>query len=133
MLKLLQSLTTMQHKHEKIQFANRIRAAVADGNYHAFFVSLNKSADGGSHAAYLLQRLVPAMRKVALPRMIKAYRPLTVPVDFVLRELAFEDDNEYGKKWLQSCGCVFSEDGASILCKESEYHESDLEEKKSLI
>uniref|UniRef100_A0A7S3L1P7 SAC3/GANP/THP3 conserved domain-containing protein n=1 Tax=Amphora coffeiformis TaxID=265554 RepID=A0A7S3L1P7_9STRA len=132
LLKLLQSLTATQRQHPAIQFTNRIRAAVAEGNYHRFFTSL-KSSDGGSHATYLLQRLVPPMRKMALPILIKAYRPMTVPVDFVLEELAFGEDKEFGKRWLQSCGCVSSENGQEILCKESEYHESDLEEKNSLI
>lgn len=132
LLKLLQSLTTTQRQHPAIQFANRIRVAVSEGNYHLFFASL-KGSDGSSHAVYLLERLVPAMRNMALPLIIKAYRPMTVPVDFVLDELAFGEDKEYGKDWLQSCGCVFSEDGQEMLCKESEYRESDLEGKNSLI
>ena len=132
LLKVLQSLTTAQRQHPAIQFACRVRTAVAEGNYHLFFASL-KSSYGGSHVTYLLQRLVPPMRKMALPILIKAYRPLTVPVDFVLEELAFGEDMEYGKKWLQSCGCVLSENGQEIICKESEYRESDLEEKNSLI
>lgn len=132
LLKILQSLTMMQRQHQAIKFANRIRSAVAEGNYHFFFSSF-KSSDGGSHAVYLLQRLAPAMRKVALQRILGAYRPTAVPVDFVLNELAYADDKARGKKWLQSCGCVFSENGEQILCKESEFRESDLDEKKSLI
>jgi hypothetical protein len=132
LLKILQSLTTAQRDHPAIVFANSVRVAVAEGNYHLFFVSLKNSSKGGSHAVYLLQRLVPAIRKMALPRMLIAYKPMKVPVDFVLSELAFDDDMEFGKKWLSSSGCVLSESGQEIVCKESEYRESDLEEKKSL-
>jgi hypothetical protein len=135
LLKLLQSLSPEQYEHPAIQFAIRVRSAVAEGNYHRFFSWLLERVDdeGGSHAVYLLERIAPTMRKSALSIIIRAYRPATVPADFVLQALALSDDKEYGTKWLMSCGCVFSENGEDILCKDSEVRESDLEEKQSLI
>jgi hypothetical protein len=52
--------------------------------------------------------------------------------------LGFGNDNgkdnlEFGRIWLVSCGCVLSEDGSQFLTKDSVVHESDLEEKQSLI
>lgn len=132
LLKILQSLTATQRRQANIAFANAVRTWVAEGNYHSFFAALKNSSKGGSHAGYLLHRLVPAMRSKALPRIIRACRPVTVPVDFVLQELALDDDIEYGRKWLESCGCVLSDSGKVILCKESEFRESNLEEKNSL-
>jgi hypothetical protein len=135
LLKLLQSLSAKQFVHPAIQFAIRVRSAVAEGNYHRFFSWLLQREDdeGGSHAVYLLERIAPTMRKSALSIIIRAYRPSTVPADFVLQALALSDDKEYGTKWLMSCGCVFSENGEDVLCKDSEVRESDLEEKQSLI
>lgn len=65
------------------------------------------------------------------------YSRPTVEVDFVLDELGFKTekstDLEHGRKYLISCGCVLDEDDSELLTKDTTIHESDLEEKKSLI
>ena len=77
------------------------------------------------------------MRHQALLRICKGYRPSPLAVDFVLQQLGFATDEpedlEFGRTWLQSCGCILSGDGQELLTKETVVHESIMEDKQSLI
>lgn len=83
-----------------------------------------------------MEFLVKHVRHWALQRISKAYKP-SVPVDFVLAELGFDLNEssqvEEGKEWLSSCGCVLSDDGKTLVTKDSVVRESNLTQKSSLI
>lgn len=86
---------------------SKVRAAVADNDYHNFF-KLQDTAPNMSD--YLMDKIVPSVRRDALQRICRAYRP-SVSAQFVLKELGFDVQNkeeaEGGKVWMESCGCVF--------------------------
>jgi len=133
LFKIMLSLTKEQREDPAIKHALKVRVAVADVDYHAFFRLYQHCPNLGR---YLMDKIVPVLRYLALQRICKAYRP-TVEVDFVLDELGFKTekstDLEHGRKYLISCGCVLNEDNSELLTKDTTIHESDLEEKKSLI
>ena len=126
---LMLALTPEQKQDVAIRHALQIRVAVADWDYHLFFGLYKDSPNLGLH---LMDRIVPHMRKMGLQVMARAYRP-AVEAAFVLQELGLTLNEEFGRTWLVSCGCVLSEDGSQIQTKDSVIHESDLEEKQSLI
>lgn len=105
--KIMLQLTPEQRKDECIQHALLVRAAVADNDYHNFF-KLQDTAPNMSD--YLMDKIVPSVRRDALQRICRAYRP-SVSAQFVLKELGFDVQNkeeaEGGKVWMESCGCVF--------------------------
>jgi hypothetical protein len=123
------SLTPEQRQDSFISHALKVRAAVADYDYHAFFRLLKESS---RHGACLMKYMVPKVRHWALLRVCKAYRP-SVPTEHVLQELGFdiEKDVDFGKKWLVSCGVVLGDNGDVVLAKDSVVRESDLTEKAS--
>lgn len=131
LFKIMLSLTPKQREDPVIAHALKVRVAVAEFDYHAFF-SLQDSAP--KMGAYLMDYLVPQVRQAALQRMHKAYRP-SVPVKHVLKELGFDNDDPQdaadGRQWLQSCGCKLTEDQETFLTKDSILKESDLADKKS--
>jgi len=131
LFKIMLSLTPEQKEDPVIMHALKVRVAVAEFDYHAFF-NLQDSAPKMS--AYLMDYLVPQVRHAALQRMHKAYRP-SVAVGHVLKELGFDCDDpqdaEDGRQWLISCGCKLSDDKDTFLTKESILKESDLADKKS--
>ena len=137
MLRLMLSLTASQQRDDAaIQHALQVRAAVADMDYHKFFL-LNKRCPnlGGK----LTNLMVPTIRHQALQRICKAYRPLA-EVKYVLQEIGLMSDTtdsakalKDGKTFLLSCGCILSDDGVEINTKESIVRESDLQAKQSLI
>lgn len=138
MFKIMLTLTPQQITDERIKHALAIREACCSGilDYHYFFQLRRKCPTKG--AAQLLDRIVPSMRHQALLRICQGYRPSTVPVDFVIQELGLESDNNikndnFGRNYLLSCGCVLSDDGNQLLTKETTIHESTMEAKKSLI
>lgn len=140
MFKIMLSLTHQQHADPMIQQALAVREACCSGilDYRAFFRLRSEctttSSTGASHLIFLLNHIVPSMRHQALLRICKGYRPSTLAVDFVLHQLGFEtEDLEFGQLWLQSCGCVLSENGQELLTKETVVHESVMAEKQSLI
>lgn len=126
---IMLSLTPGQRQDSFISHALKVRAAVAEYDYHAFFRLLKESS---RHGACLMKYMVPKVRHWALRRVCKAYRP-SVPTEHVLQELGFdiEKDVDFGKKWLVSCGVVLSENGDVVLAKDSVVRESDLTEKAS--
>lgn len=113
--KIMLQLTPEQRKDECIQHALLVRAAVADNDYHNFF-QLQDTAPNMSD--YLMDKIVPHVRRDALQRMCRAYRP-SVSAQFVLKELGFDVQNkeeaEGGKVWMESCGCVF--EGGLLMTK----------------
>ena len=131
---LLLSLSPEQKQDAAIQHALKVRVSVADWDYHLFFGLITGSPNLGVH---LMDRIVPYMRHTALQIICKAYRP-AVETAYCLQELGFVDSNandnmEFGRTWLVSCGCVLSEDGSQFITKDTAVHESDLEAKQSLI
>lgn len=56
--------------------------------------------------------MIDNLRLKALQRMLKAYRPGTVPLSFVCEELAF-DEVEVGREFLVRLGCSIVEKTAS--------------------
>ena len=133
LLNLMSSLTDAQKQDPAIRHALKVRLAVAERDYHNFFILLSSCPNLGGK---LMDLMVPTVRNWALQRICRAYRP-TAPVAFVLKELGLGVDEgdqlEDGKKYLLSCGCILSEDGKEINSKDSVVRESDLVEKRSLI
>eukprot|EP00545_Synedropsis_sp_CCMP1620_P011509 CAMPEP_0119013544 /NCGR_PEP_ID=MMETSP1176-20130426/8503_1 /TAXON_ID=265551 /ORGANISM="Synedropsis recta cf, Strain CCMP1620" /LENGTH=670 /DNA_ID=CAMNT_0006966641 /DNA_START=67 /DNA_END=2079 /DNA_ORIENTATION=- len=128
---IMLSLTPKQRNEPGIAHALKVRSAVADFDYHAFFRLLKKCPRTG--LVSMMDFLVPTVRHWSLHRMCKAYRP-SVPVEFVLSELGFEKDGfEHASKWLESCGCVLSQDRQTLETKDSTFRESDWKEQNSLI
>jgi len=130
--KIMLKLTQEQRNDPFIRHALQVRAAVADNDYHKFF-ALQDNAPTKT-GCILMDKIVPSIRKTALERICKAYRP-NVCAFFVLKEMGFdvEDKNDYmlGKEWMESCGCKF--DGEVFLTKDSVLKESTLGVKNSLI
>ncbi|XP_063828201.1 leukocyte receptor cluster member 8 homolog [Ostrinia nubilalis] len=83
---IFQSLSKEERENECINHALQTRCAWATGNLHKFFI-LYKTAP--LMAGYLMDWFVERERKLYLKYIIKSYRQ-TVPVDFIVRELAFE-------------------------------------------
>ena len=131
MMKILLTLSSEQRADPTISHALKVRVAVAEYDYHAFFTLQDDCPNMG---AYLMDYLVPSVRRDALQRIQKAFRP-HIPVDYVLSELGFDmtddEDAKEGREWLQSCGCKFSDDGKSFLTKDSVLKDPDLTNKKS--
>lgn len=144
MFKVMLSLSHQQHQDPLIKHALAVREACCSGilDYHAFFRLHRECASGSSNVSksqliYLLDRIVPAMRYNALLVMCKGYKPSTVEVNFLLKELGFDTGSkskkEDGRTWLISCGCVLSDDGMELQTKDTVVHESVGELKQSLI
>lgn len=130
--RIMLSLTPEERKDSAIAHALKVRLAVGEFDYQDFFrLRRNCPFLGG----YLMDRIVPGMRHEALLRFCKAYRP-SIEAKFVLSVLGFktEDDSDLaeGYTWLESCGCVLTDDKAIWSTKDSTVHESDMEVKSSL-
>jgi len=138
MFKIMLSLTPQQLADPRIKHALAVREACCSDilDYHAFF-RLRRECPAVSAAAHLLDRILPKVRHRALLVICRGYRPTMVAVEFVLQELGLdtktETDLELGRSYLQSCGCVLSEDGLQLQTKDTEVHESNMEVKESLI
>ena len=131
LLEILLSLTPTQRRNESVAHALRVRESVAECDYHRFFC-LYRSSPTNS-AVRLMNYIVPNMRQLALRRICKAYRP-SVPADFVLRELGFDANLEKeGLEWMESCGCVFSDDKKDLKTKDCVLRESAQKVQNSLI
>ncbi|CAH2039596.1 unnamed protein product, partial [Iphiclides podalirius] len=83
---IFQFLSKEDRENECIKHALLTRCAWATGNLHKFFM-LYKTAP--LMAGYLMDWFVERERKQYLKYIIKSYRQ-SVPVDFIIRELAFE-------------------------------------------
>jgi hypothetical protein len=129
LFQLMLSLSPEQKQDPAVRHALKVRESVADWDYHLFFGLYKKSPNLGVH---LMDRIVPHMRHTAMQIICRAYRP-AVETDFCLQEVGLDGNLEFGRIWLASCGCVLSKDGGQIETKDSVVHESDLEEKQSLI
>ncbi|GAX26879.1 hypothetical protein FisN_9Lh173 [Fistulifera solaris] len=126
---LMLSLSPTDEEDPAIHHALLVREAVAELNYHLFFRLRLSCPNLG---AFLMDHIIPTMRFNGLQRICRVYRP-TVELDFVAQELGFGEDMERCRKYLQSCSCLLSEDGAIINTKDTVLNESDLEQKESLI
>lgn len=134
LFQLMDSLTTGERNDPGVIHALQVRVAVADIDYHAFFCLYKTAPNLGR---LLLDRIAPTVRNQGLLRFYKAYRP-SIDTLFVLKELGFDVESKrgrrHGTRWLESCGCLLSEDKKTWNTKDTmEVHESHLEEKKSLI
>ncbi|XP_041986713.1 leukocyte receptor cluster member 8 [Aricia agestis] len=87
---IFQFLSKEDRENECIKHALNTRCAWATGNLHKFFL-LYKTAP--LMAGYLMDWFVERERKQYLKYIIKSYRQ-TVPVDFIVRELAFESHSK---------------------------------------
>lgn len=117
--------------------ALQLRSAARADNYHSFFQLYRSTPNMGT---YILDIMLDSVRLKAVQRICKAYNP-TVPVSFVLEELAFEDGTE-GEEFLTKIGCALDheEDKSTgkrqrvILTKKSEIRASAVfSEEKSLL
>jgi len=122
LFKIMLLLTSEQRNHPFVAHALKVRVAVADNDYHAFFRLRNECPN---HGAYLMDNMIPQMRSVGLKCMMKAYRP-SLAVDFLLTELglvcAGESEKSAKKRgilWLKGCGCVFEPDCNMISAKDT--------------
>lgn len=139
LFKIMDSLQPAERLDPAIQHALSVRMAVSEFDYHAFFRLRTNSPNLG---IFLMDRIAPSMRFNALLRICKAYRP-SVEIAFVLKELGFgsaassssaaSEGVEHGRAWLESCGCVMTEEGSMWSTKDTVLRESDMEEKRSLI
>lgn len=135
LFKIMLNLTPEQQKHPSIVHALKVRVAVADNDYHAFFHLQDRAPNLG---AFLMDFIVPSIRAIGLKAMMKAYRP-SMSVDFILSELGFVFhgviDRIKGDAWLKNCGCKFNLDRTMILTKETSLNNSVLSgnHKSSLI
>lgn len=128
LFKIMLSLTPEQRADPSIAHALKVRAAVAEFDYHAFFQL--KASCPNKHGVYLMDFMVSNVRHWGLQRMCKAYRP-SVSLKFVLQELGFQDIVNEGIMWLESCGVVISQD--EVVTKDSIVQESNLKAQNSLI
>lgn len=127
MFNIMLSLTHQQLEDPIIKYALAVREACCSGilDYYSFFRLWKESSNvGASHMKYLMDHIVSPLRYEALIRICKAYRPTFVPIDLIYRSLGLEDSSESGLSWLQSCGCVFTEDGLQLNTKDTVIHES---------
>ncbi|KAM3966191.1 leukocyte receptor cluster member 8 [Aphomia sociella] len=112
---IFQFLSKEDRENECIKHALQTRCAWATGNLHKFFL-LYKTAP--LMAGYLMDWFVERERKLYLKYIIKSYRQ-SVPVDFIVRELAFESSSkafEFLNQFpLSYTGC----DQTQIDCKAS--------------
>lgn len=119
LFKIMLHLTSEQRSDPLIIHALKVRVAVADNDYHAFFRLYNQCSN---HGGYLMEKIIPQIRSSALRCMMKAYRP-TVSTDFVLSELGFDTDCKNQMRealdWLKNCGCKFTDHGTMVDVKES--------------
>lgn len=138
LFKIMLHLTSEQRNHPFVAHALKVRVAVADNDYHAFFRLLNECPN---HGVYLMDNMIPQMRSVGLKCMMKAYRP-SLSVGFLLTELGFAcggESDQLAKKrgilWLKGCGCVFEPDNNMISAKDTILDEAFLAgtKKSSLI
>jgi hypothetical protein len=137
LFKIMSQLTGDQRKNPFVSHALKVRIAVADNDYHAFFRLRNNCPNHGVH---LMDAMLLQMRSVGLKCMMRAYRP-SLPVEFLLIELGFmrSAKNRSAKKqgiaWLKGCGCVFAQGNDVIMAKDTVLDEAFLAgtKKSSLI
>ncbi len=94
-----------------------MRRAVQLDNYHQFFLLYKTTPNMGN---YLLDLMVDNFRLQALQKVVRAYKP-SVPLDFAMRALGFEDSPDEGLELLRKAGCVVAEgpEGTEINTKDS--------------
>jgi hypothetical protein len=74
---------------------------VQQDNYHRFFNLYRATPSPGS---VILDMILDGRRLQALQRICRAYKP-SVPLGFVISELAFDSEEE-GQEFLKKAGCV---------------------------
>lgn len=112
---VLSELSPEDRQDECLAHALKLRTAWSLSNYHRFF-RLYKRAP--KMAGYLIDWFADRERKLALKIIIKSYR-LSVPVSFILSELAF-DKSEDWSKFVQPFSLKFTDASQSSLdCKAS--------------
>jgi len=109
LFKIMLSLTPDQRREPCIAHALKVRVAVAENDYYAFFRLHDSCPKMG---AYLMDFMVPTIRLTALQRIVRAYRP-NVPAKFILSELGFNvkdiREYDYALDWIKSCGISIEE------------------------
>lgn len=98
---LMASLTVEAERNPAVAHALEVRRALQMDNYHRFFKLYRSTPNMGN---YILDSMIDSIRLKALQRMCKGYKP-SVPLDFVLDQLAF-DDKDIALEFLQRLGCV---------------------------
>ncbi|CAH2091114.1 unnamed protein product [Euphydryas editha] len=112
---IFQYLSKEDRENECIKHALNTRCAWATGNLHKFFV-LYKTAP--MMAGYLIDWIVDRERKNYLKYIIKSYRQ-SVPVDFIVRELAFDSKSKAFEFLNQFPLTYTGSDQSHIDCKAS--------------
>ncbi|XP_063623390.1 leukocyte receptor cluster member 8 homolog [Cydia splendana] len=112
---IFQFLSKEDRLNECVKHALDTRCAWATGNLHKFFL-LYKTAP--LMAGYLMDWFVERERKQYLKYIIKSYRQ-SVPVDFIVRELAFESSSK-AFEFLNQFSLIYTDcDQTQIDCKSS--------------
>jgi SAC3/GANP family len=87
-----------------VSHALQVRACIHLDNYHRFFQLYKHTPNLGN---CILDMMIDARRLHALQRVCRAYKP-SVPVDFIVQELAFESGEE-GEDIMRKAGCVLEQ------------------------
>ncbi|CAG4947660.1 unnamed protein product [Parnassius apollo] len=112
---IFQFLSKEDRENECIKHALLTRCAWATGNLHKFFL-LYKTAP--LMAGYLMDWFVERERKQYMKYIIKSYRQ-SVPVDFIVRELAFESNSKAIEFLNQFSFSYTGSDQTQLDCKAS--------------
>ncbi len=133
---MLQELPATIRAQPAVAFALRVRSAITESNYHAFFKCYRNvpfKTDGGGGLA-LMKPLAMSMRLKSLTIISKSYKPGKVPVSFIEQELAFDNSKEC-VRYIESCGGVCSPDKALFLTESSNISkpEASTDEREALI
>jgi hypothetical protein len=131
LFKIMLHLTPQQRVDACIAHALKVRIAVADCDYHAFFRLQETCPNLG---AYLMDMMIGSVRATGLQCMVRAYKP-SLSVEFMLQELGLGIDGKVdvkeGVAWLKNCGCKLNDDESMVLTKDSILIEANLVGKKA--
>eukprot|EP00878_Enallax_costatus_P032780 GHUV01036048.1.p1 GENE.GHUV01036048.1~~GHUV01036048.1.p1 ORF type:complete len:130 (+),score=28.13 GHUV01036048.1:45-392(+) len=94
----------MSHRDCYLLLPSWCRCICRTGQY-CKFMSLYGSAP--RMAAYLMDQLLPQVRASGLATMLSAYYPTRLPVDWVMLQLGFgEDQQDEAANYFAACGVV---------------------------
>lgn len=129
MTSLLGSLTPAQRQSKVVKHALKVRSAVEDGNYAAFFYLYETVENMG---VFLLDLLIDYVRHTALQIICKAYRP-TIPLKKLQQQLLLEPGSkEWNDMFIHPKIKFVNKDGKPVSTfKPSEADKVDLDTKSS--
>jgi len=130
MTNLLRNITPQQRRHPAVEHAMKVRSAISNGNFHAFF---RLHAEAPNMGSYLMDIKVEQIRKQALRTVCRAYRP-TMPLELLMSQLNFdqEEEREEAYEFLKEHGAAIQQktEGKYIVdtkASEAEFKRIDAE------